>query len=796
MKILTTTVSLLLAAAFFPGFAADEQAIDIAAEAKRIDKLVAKQLKAQKLKRHAKVDDNTFLRRAYLDLIGRTPTIEEAESFLGSSYDRKRDQLIADLLQSDGHVSHAYHFWADILRINSGLGNGARHAESAYQLFVKDAIAKNMPYDEMVRELVTATGHIWDNGATGYYLRDRGMPLDNMSNTVRVFLGTRLECAQCHDHPFDKWTQMDYFQMAAFSYGMEAGRYQSENRKAFTAHYRTKRMEVHEQMLKEEGYEGMRLPSFSSEQQMKRTMANPRFEKSLQRYKMEEDEFIRLAKLSIEKQKEVQDSLQPANFAMSRIYQQLQYFSAEEKDKTLKLPHDYQYSDAEPLDPVEPLTMFGELIDLDDIDESAIQTYADWMTAKDNPTFTKVIANRMWKHVFGHGIFEPIDEITDHTPISNPELLAHLEDLMRELDYDLRTYQQILYSTRTYQSAAHTEEVELGAHYYFQGPLLRRMKAEQIWDSIVGMALPEVDSYRPSLEKQLGMIANYEQMYAALEDRSAEEYIAMIDELAAAVAEYQPHAEALRQDMFEAREAKDDARYGELRRELGKLQSEERKLIRDVAFNYTGEKVDTATLLASVGLTQMSGDSMMAMGGMDTQLDADGMPVLEKGVMTRLPKLNISKKPPEHLSKNEKREWARQQGIDLRYYQQLVSKMARASELPSPAPRGHFLREFGQSDREVIENSAAHASVPQALNLLNGTIVEALTNKFSVFGNRLHGAGDAQEKARMIFLAMLSREPTQQERELVAAEVEANGDAAYEGIVWALLNTQQFIFVQ
>lgn len=122
--------------------------------------------------------------------------------------------------------------------------------------------------------------------------------------------------------------------------------------------------------------------------------------------------------------------------------------------------------------------------------------------------------------------------------------------------------------------------------------------------------------------------------------------------------------------------------------------------------------------------------------------------------------------------------------------------MARASELEFPAPRGHFLREFGQSDREVIENAADHASVPQALNLLNGTIAEALTNPFAVFGSRLHKAGDAEEKIDMIFQAMLTRKPTGSERELLLSKVEKQGDSAYERIVWSLLNTQQFIFVQ
>ena len=109
----------------------------------------------------------------------------------------------------------------------------------------------------------------------------------------------------------------------------------------------------------------------------------------------------------------------------------------------------------------------------------------------------------------------------------------------------------------------------------------------------------------------------------------------------------------------------------------------------------------------------------------------------------------------------------------------LLAGMARASELRSPAPRGHFLRDFGQSDREVIENAADHASVPHALNLLNGQMVEALTNKYSTFGQRVHAAGDVEEKTRMIFQAMLTRQPSEKELELVKSEVENSGDSAY-----------------
>ena len=88
-----------------------------------------------------------------------------------------------------------------------------------YNEWVKQALRDNMRYDKMVQQMLTAEGKIWDDPAVGYTLRDSGMPLDAMNNTVRVFLGTRIGCAQCHDHPFDRWTQREFYQIAAYTYG-------------------------------------------------------------------------------------------------------------------------------------------------------------------------------------------------------------------------------------------------------------------------------------------------------------------------------------------------------------------------------------------------------------------------------------------------------------------------------------------------------------------------------------------------------------------------------------------------
>ena len=106
-----------------------------------------------------------------------------------------------------------FNFWADLLRLKTnhekyGLG---------WHVWIRDAVEKNTPYDEFVHAMISSDGLASENPAVGYYLRDRGMLLDNISNTAQVFLGTQIGCAQCHDHPFEDVTQRQYYEFAAFA---------------------------------------------------------------------------------------------------------------------------------------------------------------------------------------------------------------------------------------------------------------------------------------------------------------------------------------------------------------------------------------------------------------------------------------------------------------------------------------------------------------------------------------------------------------------------------------------------
>ena len=162
----------------------------------QIDALLAKDWQQHKLTANPPASDETLVRRLYLDIIGRIPTLQEAQAFLSSTDKDKRAKLIDQLLASDGYSQRMFHFWADLLRVQTRANSGQGDMTSKpYLEHVKRRIRENMPYDAFVRELLTAQGKVWDNPAIGYYMRDIGMPLDNLANTTRVFLGTRIECA-------------------------------------------------------------------------------------------------------------------------------------------------------------------------------------------------------------------------------------------------------------------------------------------------------------------------------------------------------------------------------------------------------------------------------------------------------------------------------------------------------------------------------------------------------------------------------------------------------------------------
>ena len=693
---------------------------EVKQEATAIDRILEKAHRKEKVQVPNDLDDGKLSRRIYLAVAGRIPSYDETTAYLANESDYQKSMLIDSLLRSPAYESQMFNWWADLLRLQSRMRGGVQiGAGELYNHWVKEQVSRNRPFDQVAYSLVTAEGYPWEDGASGYYLRDAGMELDNMSNTTQLFLGTQMVCAQCHNHPFDKWTQQEYYKMAAFTYGIST-RMGRELQGRIRDHFSKTVKEL-------------------SPQQRKK------------KFKSKEAAGLRKA---------LQEMMRP-----------LQY-GAQHTARKLTLPHDYQYEDAKPKDSVSPAPIFGK--PLEGVgNENKVDLYGKWMTSPENPRFTKVIANRMWKKVFGRGLVEPVDDWRDDTQASIPELLDHLEKLMIRVDYDLREFQRVLLNVKAFGREATDYEVAKDQPFYFEAPILSRMSAEQLWDSFVSLSVPYADERvrdQTIIEEKLERFAQYQEKLEGLEPRVM---VSLAGKGAKASKQVLSKMDKVQKELREAQEADDRVAVSRLRREYGKARNEQRTLFAQLIM---GDDFDVRSLYGY---------------GRGT-----------------------SRNPTDPRWKG--------------YH----SGLMRASEIVTPAPPGHFLREFGQSDREIIENSNRQASVPQALTLLNGIIYGGVFNPQSPLSKNLSRVDSEEEKINVLFLSILNRKPSSMEikdcleivkrkstlpspslkipdnwpkekkekyRKTMAKrmqELAQSENRRFLGVAWALINTRQFSFIQ
>lgn len=641
---------------------------DIQVISDRIDELIAANYKKQNVRPNPPADDDTMLRRYYLAIIGRIPTYDEVEAFDKRRDKQRRSDLIDDLLDSPGYISDMFNFYADLLRVKS---RHDRAIGEPYINWIKQSIRESKPYNQMVYEMLTAEGYVWNNGAVGYYQRDMGMPLDNMSNTTRVFLGTQVGCAQCHDHPFDVWSQMEFHEMSAYTYGIS------------TTNARWKYPNLKELYNK------------------------------------------------IHKQTKDKDKEDPERIMMNRaardMFDPLQY-PVFVSNKELRLPDDYKYDDAKPKEIVKPKTIFGDLAEVPK-GHSKPEVFAKWLTDPKNPRFTEVIVNRLWKDALGVGLIEPLDDIKNDTVASNPELMDYLLQTMVDLKYDVKQFQRAIYNSKTYQRQATKQQWDKTVAYHFPGPILRRMTAEEIWDSILTLAVADLDQ-RPG-DVTGGRGYDYDQFNAYL-DMNADALFTLVKE---------------RADVMQRRRDFDNSRKD--------LENQMRKA-RDKKQNDQVDKLQT----------QMR------------QLRQQYSDLIELG----------REKRQEKMAGNDDED-KRWKGIP--------ADMVRASEMEQPARPGHFLRDFGQSDREITNNGYDDSSIPQILALMNGPVFQRIMRRDSVLLDKVKQANSGVDKLKTIWLSILTRPPSPTETSLAQSELSGiSKDEAYQDIVWALLNTREFLFVQ
>ena len=359
------------------------QAEESSEYSRKIDLTVGNQLRQIGQESRKPVDDYTFCRRVYLDAIGRIPTVDELDSFIQDKDSEKRSLLIQQLLESKGYQSHWFNYWADLLRVKY-VGDKLHHPGN-YAQWIKEALRENKPYDRMAHELINARGPLYKpgNGATGFYARE-SMPLDHLANSVKTFLGLSIECAQCHDHPFDVWTQKDFYKLAAFS---------------SRTHLRVDPTPDLEKKYAKD----------------RRMLKNKSF-----------DEWI-----------VYRESVRVKHAAIHG-----------NGTGYMRLPHDYQYEDGKPFEAVAAEVLFGKMPELDhqlttakldNLEQNNVgppinsrESLADWMVAPENPLFTKSIVNRLWKEVMGTELVGPLGNLSVDEMGRHPELTTLLIQTMKD----------------------------------------------------------------------------------------------------------------------------------------------------------------------------------------------------------------------------------------------------------------------------------------------------------------------------------------------------------------------------
>ncbi len=181
-----------------------------------IDSLVDAKLQKLRILPSELCTDEAFLRRVYIDVIGQLPTTEEYERFMSATGPDKREKLVDELLNRKEFVEMWVMKWAELLQIRSDNNQQMSYKSVIlYYNWLQDKIARNVPFDQIVKELISSSGGTFTNPATNYYQVERDT-LKIAENTAQVFMGMRIQCAQCHNHPFDRWTQDDYYGFAAF----------------------------------------------------------------------------------------------------------------------------------------------------------------------------------------------------------------------------------------------------------------------------------------------------------------------------------------------------------------------------------------------------------------------------------------------------------------------------------------------------------------------------------------------------------------------------------------------------
>ena len=352
-----------------------------------IDEHVFQKLRALRMNPSALCSDTVFLRRAYLDLLGVVPTAETARAFSADTTPDKRARLIDRLLERGEFADFWALKWADLLKIEQRQLD--YDGMKVFHGWIRASIAQNKPLDQFARELIAARGSTLQNPPANWWRANRD-PVTRAENTARVFLGTQLNCAQCHNHPFERWTQDDYYNWAGL--------------------------------------------------------------------------FARLDyQLSGEKPKDESDKNEFRG------------------DQTVLIKASASVTNVRTGEPAVPAFLGGEKPRVSG-ERDELLALAEWLPH--SPMFARMQVNRVWFHLLGRGLVDPVDDFRASNPPSHPELLDALAKDFAEHGYDLRRLIRTITASRTYQLAAEPDGTNADDETNNSHAIVSRLTAEQMLDSL------------------------------------------------------------------------------------------------------------------------------------------------------------------------------------------------------------------------------------------------------------------------------------------------------------------------
>jgi hypothetical protein len=357
-----------------------------------IDEAAFAKLEAMKINASSPAPDHVFLRRAFLDAIGVLPAADEALAFLQSNDLDKRERLIDDLLRRPEFSDYWALKWADLLR-NEEKTMGPKGVW-AFQRWLRDQIAADVPLTDLAEELITGTGSTWANPPASFYRTNRD-PETSAESFGQIFLGVRLQCARCHNHPFDVWTQDDYYGLAATFANV---------RRKEVNNLRQDRLNTHE-------INGDVLVHLDGRPRMTQPVSGER---------------------------------------------------------------------------LSPKAPGGNALEID-LNADARGALAQWLTQSDRQ-FARNMANRIWFHLLGRGIVEPVDDFRISNPPSNPELLNALTESFIAGGYRIRPLVREIMTSQVYGLDSTPRPTNLDDGSNFARARIKLLPAEVLLDAI-GSAL-------------------------------------------------------------------------------------------------------------------------------------------------------------------------------------------------------------------------------------------------------------------------------------------------------------------